>query len=31
MATRRGDTLIFPSPPVITAHAAVGGKKEGEI
>ena len=30
MATRRGDTLLFPSPPVITAHAAVGGKKEGE-
>ena len=30
METRRGDTLIFPSPPVITAHAAVGGKKEGE-
>lgn len=30
MALRRGDTLIFPTPPVIAAHAAVGGKKEGE-
>ena len=30
MATRRGDTLIFPKPPVIVSHAAVGGKKEGE-
>ena len=30
MATRRGDTLIFQTPPVIAAHAAVGGKKEGE-
>ena len=30
MATRRGDTLIFQNPPVIAAHAAVGGKKEGE-
>ena len=30
MATRRGDTLIFANPPVIAAHAAVGGKKEGE-
>ena len=30
MATRRGDTLIFPKPPVIAAHACVGGKKEGE-
>ena len=29
MATRRGDTLIFSDPPVIAAHAAVGGKKEG--
>ena len=24
MATRRGDTLIFQTPPVIAAHAAVG-------
>ena len=30
MATRRGDTLIFAKPAVIAAHAAVGGKKEGE-
>ena len=30
MALRHGDTLIFPVPPVIAAHAAVGGKKEGE-
>ena len=30
MATRRGDTLIFQNPPVIAAHAAVGGKKESE-
>ena len=30
MATRRGDTLIFPKPPVIVSHAAGGGKKEGE-
>ena len=30
MATRRGDTLLFAQGPVITAHAAVGGKKEGE-
>ena len=30
MATRRGDTLIFPKPPVIAAHACIGGKKEGE-
>ena len=30
MALRHGDTLIFPAPPVIAAHAAVGGKKEGE-
>ena len=28
MAQRHGDTLIFSSPPVIAAHAAVGGKKE---
>ena len=30
MALRHGDTLIFPTPPVIAAGAAVGGKKEGE-
>ena len=30
MATRRGDTLLFASPPTIAAFAAVGGKKEGE-
>lgn len=30
MATRRGDTLIFQNPPVIAAHAAVGGKKRGK-
>ena len=30
MATRRGDTLLFPTPPVVAAHAAIGGKKEGE-
>ena len=29
MATRRGDTLIFPKPPVIAAHACSGGIKEG--
>ena len=23
---RRGDTLIFPKPPVIAAHACIGGK-----
>ena len=28
MAHRHGDTLIFSAPPVIAAHAAVGGKKE---
>ncbi len=28
MALRHGDTLIFSAPPVIAAHAAVGGKKE---
>ena len=27
---RQGDTLLFPSPPVVAAHAAVGGKKESE-
>ena len=30
MATRRGDTMNFPKPPVIAAHACIGGKKEGE-
>ena len=30
MAARRGDTLLFPTPPVVEAHAAIGGKKEGE-
>ena len=30
MATRHGDTLLFSQPPVISAWAAVGGKKEGE-
>lgn len=30
MAIRRGDTLIFPKPPVIAAWASAGGKKEGE-
>lgn len=30
MATRHGDTLLFAQPPVISAWAAVGGKKEGE-
>ena len=29
MALRHGDTLIFPAPPRVAAHAAVGGKKEG--
>ena len=30
MAARHGDTLLFPTPPVVAAHAAIGGKKEGE-
>ena len=30
MALRRKDTLLFPLPPVIASHAAVGGKKESE-
>ncbi len=30
MSIRRGDTLIFPKPPVLSAWAAVGGKKESE-
>ena len=29
MAARRGDTLLFPTPPVVAAHAAIGGKKGG--
>ena len=29
-ALRQGDTLLFPAPPVLVAHAAVGGKKESE-
>ena len=28
LALRQGDTLRFARPPVIAAHAAVGGKKE---
>ena len=30
MAIRHGDTLVFAHSPVIAAHAAIGGKKEGE-
>ena len=30
MTTRYGDTLCFAPAPVIAAHAAVGGKREGE-
>lgn len=30
MTIRRKDTVLFTQPPVITAWAAVGGKKEGE-
>lgn len=30
MGIRQGDTLLFETPPVIAAQAAVGGKKEGE-
>ena len=30
MTERRGDTLLFHTPPVIAAQAAVGGKKESE-
>ena len=30
MATRRGDTLIFPKPPVIAAHACIGGKRRAK-
>ena len=30
MTQRCGDTLLFRTPPVIAAQAAVGGKKEGE-
>ena len=27
---RRGDTIVFPTPPVVRAWASAGGKKEGE-
>ena len=30
MTERRGDTLLFRTPPVIAAQAAVGGKKESD-
>ena len=30
MVNRCGDTLLFETPPVIAAGAAVGGKKESE-
>lgn len=30
MSARLGDTLLFSPAPVLAAHAAVGGKKEGE-
>ena len=30
MGSRCGDTLLFETPPVIAAQAAVGGKKESE-
>ena len=30
MSIRCGDTLLFETPPVIAAGAAVGGKKESE-
>ncbi len=30
MTERRGDTLLFHTPPVIAAQAAVGGKKESD-
>ena len=30
MTERRGDTLLFHTPPVIPAQAAVGGKKESD-
>ena len=30
MTQRCGDTLLFRTPPVIAAQAAVGGKKEGK-
>ena len=30
MPIRRGDTVIFPHPPVLAAWAVVGGKKESE-
>ena len=28
MTERRGDTLLFHTPPVIAAQAAAGGKRE---
>ena len=30
MAARRGDTLLFPAPPVVAAHAAIGGKRRAK-
>ena len=30
MSVRRKDTIVFEHPPVISAWAAVGGKREGE-
>lgn len=30
MAARRGDTLLFPTPPVVAAHAAIGGKRRAK-
>jgi stage V sporulation protein AD len=30
LTVRRGDTLVFETPPVIGAWASAGGKKEGE-
>ena len=30
MTERRGDTLLFHTPPVIAAQAAAGGKKESD-
>ena len=32
MAARRGDTLLFPTPPVVAAHAAIGNVRgEGPL
>ena len=31
MAARRGDTLLFPTPPVVAAHAAIEFKTEGRV